>query len=218
MVLALHTLLLLLSLLLSSGGTASGSTASSGSGTTSTTRWDGSQLAGTLSDQLPRISLVNILCPACIDSAYLLEILALELGDQGGETLIVSLDSDGFEDLLDVLVGGSGVASDGEEEVCCEVLHLECCRGGLSVPVVKEGVDRMAAFWQARRDSRERDRDTYIWWEFKGTGDSINLTASWRRLKRQVLRLNLKNRFCLGDLEFDISKKSRGRCSVWPDD
>jgi hypothetical protein len=134
MVLALHTLDLLLSLLLS-GGAASGSTASSGSSTTSTTRWNGGQLAGTLSDQLPRISLLNLLLPACIDSAYLLEILALELGDQGGETLIVSLDSDGLEDLLDVLLGGGGVATDGEEEVCCEVLHLECCWRGLSVPV-----------------------------------------------------------------------------------
>lgn len=55
---------------------------------------------------------------------YLLEILALELGDEGRETLIVRLNSDGFEDGLDVLLGRRGVAAEGEEEVCCEVLHF----------------------------------------------------------------------------------------------
>jgi hypothetical protein len=62
----------------------------------------------------------------CIDSAYLLEVLAVELGDQGGETLIIGFDSDRVEDLLDVLLGGRGVATDGEEEVSCEVLHFDC--------------------------------------------------------------------------------------------
>lgn len=72
----------------------------------------------------------------CMVAAYLGEVLALELGDQGGETLLIGLDSNGLENLLDVLSGGSGVATGGEEEVSCEVLHLECCREGLLAPVV----------------------------------------------------------------------------------
>lgn len=66
--------------------------------------------------------------------AYLLEVLALEFTDQGGETVVISLDSDGLEDGLDILLRGGGVAAEGQEEVCCEVLHLDCCRAELSVP------------------------------------------------------------------------------------
>lgn len=60
--------------------------------------------------------------------AYLLEILALELRDQGGETLIISLNSDGRENGLDILLRGRGLVADGQEEVSCEVLHLDCYR------------------------------------------------------------------------------------------
>jgi hypothetical protein len=71
-----------------------------------------------------------------MDPAYLLEVLALELSDQGGETLVISLDSDGLENGLDILLRGRGVVAEGQEEVSCEVLHLDCCRVKLSVPVV----------------------------------------------------------------------------------
>jgi hypothetical protein len=54
---------------------------------------------------------------------YFVDILALKLRDKSRETLIITLDTDGFEDALDVLLGRRGVAPEGEEEVCCEVLH-----------------------------------------------------------------------------------------------
>lgn len=79
-----------------------------------------------------------------MDSVYLLDILALELGDQGRETLIISLDSDGLEDGFDVLLSGRGLVAEGEEEVSCEMLHFECCRTVLLVLLVihrrREGI------------------------------------------------------------------------------
>jgi hypothetical protein len=57
-------------------------------------------------------------------SAYLLDVLALELRDESGEALIISFDTDGFENALDVLGRGRGVTAEGEEEICCEVLHF----------------------------------------------------------------------------------------------
>lgn len=56
---------------------------------------------------------------------YLLEVLALKLGDESLDALGISLDSNGLENGLDVLCGGGGVATDGEEEVSCEVLHFD---------------------------------------------------------------------------------------------
>merc|ERR1719262_318220 len=38
--------------------------------------------------------------------------------------LILGLDSNGLEDGLDVGFGWGGVTTDGEEKVCCEVLHF----------------------------------------------------------------------------------------------
>jgi hypothetical protein len=55
----------------------------------------------------------------------LLEVLALELSDDLLEALGVSVDADGGEDLLDVGSRGGLVASKGEEEVSCEVLHFD---------------------------------------------------------------------------------------------
>jgi hypothetical protein len=63
--------------------------------------------------------------------SYLLEILALKLRDQGLETVIISLDSDGLEDGLDIFLGWGGVSTEGEEEVSCEVLHFEFCERGV---------------------------------------------------------------------------------------
>ena len=65
--------------------------------------------------------------------AYLLDILALQLGEESVKTLIISLDSDGFENLLDVLCGRRGVTAEGEEKVGCEVLHFDCCKEEMSV-------------------------------------------------------------------------------------
>ena len=61
---------------------------------------------------------------------YLLDVLALELRDKGGETLIIGLDSNGLENGLDVGFGWGGVTTDGEEKVCCEVLHFACWGNG----------------------------------------------------------------------------------------
>lgn len=58
-------------------------------------------------------------------SAYLTDVLALELGDESVQALVVSLDTDGVEDSLDVGSRGGGVATKAEEEVSCEVLHFE---------------------------------------------------------------------------------------------
>jgi len=63
--------------------------------------------------------------PSQADIAYSLEILALELGDEFGESFAVSLDADGFEDLSDILLGRRRVSTEGKKKVCCEVLHFE---------------------------------------------------------------------------------------------
>jgi hypothetical protein len=58
-----------------------------------------------------------------------LEILALQLRNELGETLLISLDSDRLENGSDVLGGWGRVATEGEEKVCSEVLHFESCVG-----------------------------------------------------------------------------------------
>lgn len=55
----------------------------------------------------------------------LLEVLALELGDDLLETVTLSVNADGGEDGLDVVGRGGLVASKGEEQVGGEVLHFE---------------------------------------------------------------------------------------------
>jgi hypothetical protein len=77
------------------------------------------------------ISNLALFCPLFF--AYLLDILALQLGEESVKTLIISLDSDGFENLLDVLCGRRGVTAEGEEKVGCEVLHFDCCKEEMSV-------------------------------------------------------------------------------------
>lgn len=56
--------------------------------------------------------------------AYGVDVLALELGDEGVETVRVGFNSNGREDGGDVSGGRGLVATEGEEEVCCEVLHF----------------------------------------------------------------------------------------------
>jgi hypothetical protein len=58
-------------------------------------------------------------------SAYLVDVLALELGEKSVEPLIISVDTDRFENGLDVLGGRRGVTTEGEEKVSCEVLHFD---------------------------------------------------------------------------------------------
>lgn len=59
-----------------------------------------------------------------IEYAYLVDVLALELGKELGEALLIGLDTDGRENLLDVRSGRRGVTTKGEEHVGCDVLHF----------------------------------------------------------------------------------------------
>jgi hypothetical protein len=54
----------------------------------------------------------------------LLEVLALELSNELVQALLIGVNANGREDRLDILSGGGGVASKGEEEVSGEVLHF----------------------------------------------------------------------------------------------
>jgi hypothetical protein len=106
-----------------SGATSGSSTTGSGSAT-GTTRWNGSKLLGTRLDEL-------------------VDVLALELGNQLVKAVGVSLDTDRLKDgllcirqrqtyassslsHLDVGSGRRGVATKAEEEVCREMLHCDC--------------------------------------------------------------------------------------------
>jgi len=55
---------------------------------------------------------------------YLVDVLALELGDELVETLLVGLNTNRLKDSLDVVGGGSGVTTESEEKVCSQVLHF----------------------------------------------------------------------------------------------
>ena len=60
----------------------------------------------------------------CRVATHLLEVLALELGDDLLETVGVSVNADGGEDTLDVGGRGGLVAGEGEEQVSGEVLNF----------------------------------------------------------------------------------------------
>ena len=60
------------------------------------------------------------------------DILALELRDELPETLLISLNANGTEDLLDIVSRRGGVATDLEEEVCSEMTHLSGTEGLVS--------------------------------------------------------------------------------------
>lgn len=91
-------------LLLSGSSATSSGRRSTGRGGTST-GWDGGELVGALSDQL-------------------VDVLALELGEELLELSLVRLDADGAEHLLDVSSAGVGGSTDLEEEVGSEITHF----------------------------------------------------------------------------------------------
>ena len=62
----------------------------------------------------------------CCARTYLVDVLALKLGEELLKALVVGLDTDGLEDGLHVSGGRGGVSTETEEEVGCEVLHFEC--------------------------------------------------------------------------------------------
>ena len=80
----------------------------------------------------------------------LLEVLALELGDDLLETVTLSVDTDGGEDGLDVGGGGGLSAGKGEEEVGSEILHFERTRQKKS-SLVSRIQDRMRSHFSSRK-------------------------------------------------------------------
>jgi hypothetical protein len=103
---------------LSSGTTTRSSSWGTTSGSTSTTRWHGGELLRTLGDELCRLSGVSHI-KSQLSCKYLVDVLALKLGEELAETLFVRVDANGAQDTLDVLGGRRGVAGQAEEEVCC---------------------------------------------------------------------------------------------------
>jgi hypothetical protein len=150
-VVGLLLLLLLGGLGGSLGGTASGSGTTGRGGGARATRGNGGELLGAGLDQLESVLVAccrsaSHLC-VCANfagsvSAYLVDVLALELLKEGREALLVGVNANRAEDSLDVLSRGGGVAGQAEEEVSCHVLHLDgVWRGGL----VGSGFGRVAA-------------------------------------------------------------------------
>lgn len=87
---------------------------------------------------------------------YLLDVLALKLGNELVEAVGVSLNTDRLEDGLDVGSGGAGVATEAEEEVGSEVLHFcGCCR----MSVIAEANERKV---QRADDGSAAQERTYL--------------------------------------------------------
>jgi hypothetical protein len=83
--------------------------------------------------------------------SYLVDVLALQLGDELVQTLIISLNTDRFEDLLDIAGGRRGVATKAEEEVSCEMLHFVGVETFLLLGSAKRATTR--AFCPGRRSN-----------------------------------------------------------------
>jgi hypothetical protein len=133
------------------GGTTSGGSTAGRGGGTRATRGNGGELLRAGLDQLE-----GTLVACCVGashlcdranfaesvSAYLVDVLALELLKEGREALLVGVNANRAEDGLNVLGRGGGVAGQAEEEVSCHVLHLDgVCRNAL----VGCGCGRVAA-------------------------------------------------------------------------
>jgi hypothetical protein len=71
------------------------------------------------------LEIEGICALGAIALTYLVDVLALKLGDQGVETVRVDLSTNGLKDGGDVLGGGGGVATEAEEEVSSEMLHFD---------------------------------------------------------------------------------------------
>lgn len=74
---------------------------------------------------------------------YLLQVLALELGNQLVQALVVCINADGLENSFDIFGGRRGVATEPEKEICCEVFHGDCASScvGVEVGMSKETCD-----------------------------------------------------------------------------
>ena len=64
-------------------------------------------------------------CPRSANaSPHRANVLALKLGDELGETFVVSVDADRAEDALDVVRRRRGLSTDLEEQVGSDVAHF----------------------------------------------------------------------------------------------
>ena len=57
--------------------------------------------------------------------SYFLDVLALELGEELLNALVVGINTDGGENIVDIAGRWRGVAGKAEEKESCEVLHFE---------------------------------------------------------------------------------------------
>lgn len=102
---------------------------------------------------------------------YLVDVLAIELGEELLEALVISLNADGAEDGLDIVSRRGGVATEAEEEVSGEVLHF-----GRSVP--KSVSVLVLSFLVRLVDRLVRGGNSLMECLKNKRGQSI-LTASW---------------------------------------
>lgn len=70
-------------------------------------------------------------------TTHLIDVLALKLRDELLEALVISLNTDGAEDLLDISSGRGGVPADLEEEVGSNVTHLHAHPRSAPVPQIR---------------------------------------------------------------------------------
>jgi hypothetical protein len=126
----IRLLLLLFLLLLNSlfGGTGSSTTSSGGTTRDSTTAGDGSKLGSAFLNQLKIwevmsvVELANVIL-ACLTS-YLVDVLAFNGREEGSDTGVLSLDTNGGENSLDLIARGSGIATGSQQKVSSEVFHF----------------------------------------------------------------------------------------------
>ena len=119
--------LLLLLLLLLLGGSLTGGGGGRGGSSAGTTGGNGSKLLGALGNQLYGgsvfVDFMNV--KFSLRNTNLVDVLALKLGEELGETLLIGVNADSGENALDVGSGGRLVAGEAEEQVSGEVLHFE---------------------------------------------------------------------------------------------
>jgi hypothetical protein len=100
--------------------------------------------------------------------AHSIDVLALKFGEKGGETIIISLNSNRAEDRLDVLGRRRRVAAKLEEEICRKVLHFD----GDSMPMLVSQAGSMS--WGSGQGSFQHTFEVLV----GRTRDSITLTAN----------------------------------------
>ena len=141
--------------------------------------------------------------------AYLLDVLALELGHELVETLTLSVNTDGGEDGLDVLGRGGLVASEVEKEVSCEVLHFEF------LDARKKRQSAAGRLCDANSgcefDGVDIVREEDSRWELIKQRESIDLTAGLERRLRLPVRESRD-----GAEKFASEKGSRDCCVGTP--